>query len=215
MVFFYGQVLAERKLTIEKSRPDHYPAGSEMGAWSRWLRRSLRWSTDLCQVAAGARRRRCRTRKGQLLFAENRKPTLHVESVILARLIGDTEFSAQEGRSEFSHEFFHGIGISAETSREIAIEARRMTAPVYVLMEEDGIEGFGRAARFGADESGTLRHVDAVGERPVERAIAAILHFRSDPDDETFDGLQADGAIFEYGRLILPATDLSGVEDGG
>lgn len=135
--------------------------------------------------------------------------------MILSRLIADTEFSAQKGGSEFSHEFFHGIGIGAEATREIAIEARWMTAPVHVLMEEDGIEGFGRAARFGSDESGSLRHPDTVSGGLIERAIAAILHFRSNPVDEAFDCFEADGAIFEHGHLILPAIDLSGIEDGG
>ena len=69
MVFFYGKSCPNGSSRLKKNRPDHYPVGSEMGMWSRRLRCLLDRSTEICQVAASARRCRCRTRKGQFLFA--------------------------------------------------------------------------------------------------------------------------------------------------
>lgn len=94
---------------------------------------------------------------GALVGLEDLEPAGDVGGVVLTDLRRELELAADEGSSEFSDEFFGGIGcVTPARAAEVAIEPGRVSAPMRQFVAERGVVAFGR------DEAGEERQLDVV-----------------------------------------------------
>ena len=65
-------------------------------------------------------------------------------SVVLSRLVCDTELGAEKGAAQFGDQFFGGIGLIAEAFAELAITTLLIARPMGQFMEQDRVIVFRR-----------------------------------------------------------------------
>lgn len=72
--------------------------------------------------------------EGALIALQHAQPGLNVSGMIAARFGFQLQIRAQERRSQFGDQFFHGIPGVAEASREVAMEVTGRTRKVDVFV---------------------------------------------------------------------------------
>ncbi len=106
--------------------------------------------------------------------------------MIGSRRVGDTKISAEERRSEFGYEFFHGVGVLAEPATEVTIKALFMTCPMRQFMKQCRVEALGRTARSRPREAFAFGHFNVVRFRQVARHFSAFADVGTSRLDEGF-----------------------------
>lgn len=128
------------------------------------------------------------------------------------------EVGTEERRTDFSDEFFAGIGVVAKALAKISVATMRWRGPVNQFVQHCRVVAFGRTRRQCIDELPIGRHFDAVGGRNIAGAIAPVHDGRPGGCDESVGALDPSGhGFFDRGWLSRcqrrQAIDLIGIKD--
>ena len=112
----------------------------------------------------------------------------------------------QEGRAQFSDQFFGGVAFGAKPAGQVAIEPRFGPGPMNLFMSENRIE------TFRLSEVLERRHRNAVAGRVEECSIATEPDVSRQAVEEIFGRADAQAVIKGSDDLWLVAVDLIGIE---
>ncbi len=149
------------------------------------------------------------------VFFQHGEPMRDVGCVIGARPIGDAKIAAKKGSAELRDKLFHGVTLTTEPAREIAVEPSGMPGPVGQFVQQGCIVTLGRSDRFRAGESISIRHLDMIGSWPIVGTIATDTDVGGCRHDKPFRLDKHPRGIRHSWPGRLPALDLLGIEDVG
>jgi len=106
-------------------------------------------------------------------------------------VLRDAEFGAEEGRTDFRDQLLGSIGGIAKALAEIAGKAMPRRSPVGEFMDKGGEVPHAARHGIGAAEQAFIGHLDVVGRRTIESALAPVLDASVGIGDEAICGSNA------------------------
>lgn len=138
---------------------------------------------------------------------EDLEPGSDVVSMVGPWLEAQPQVRSEEGCTEFSDQFFEGVGAAAEAPIQSAVEAMLGSGPMNQLMRQDSV------VAFKVTKLCMLRQPDLIDSRCVIGPVAAVTDLDAGPADELGGSGQGLGLVEKTFRLGLGAVDLVFVEN--
>ena len=94
-------------------------------------------------------------------------------------VLGDAECRAENGGADFGDEFLGEIGLVAKAAGRVAIAAVFWQSPMDQLIQLDAGMSLGARHAVSTGEEAVVGHLDMIGRRRIESALAALDDFGS------------------------------------
>src|SRR6185437_1446802 len=132
----------QKAYRIWLSRMEKESPSFELGLFA-WNQLSVRSSSNQVDQILGRILRTAGCCKDRPMIAlEDLKPRGDVGGMIGPGLVANAQFGAKERRSQFSDQFFEGIGLIAKLLTKFPVEPLRRPRPMHQFVQQNGVVAF-------------------------------------------------------------------------